>query len=561
MLSPPWLSLHLACAIWLALSLTPNATLSIPRMYHWPNETNHYTDAPDSNVLHIGKIKLGLAAALFVLVLTACGLPVIVIDCLQQSETIHPSNSPGLKQVNCAHGLVSPNHYDTVSVTVDKQTSSVSHSEVHCGIWPLEHQNSSSSELISPARMSPNLALSEHTDLLTGERVGHAGNSRSNRLGRSATVSSTRTKRLSHTLFSRSNAERKFLLRLWFSRLNCFAAGIFLSSGFMELYVDVEESVGKAKSLLKITSEFPFTPFLTLVGFFLVLSIEQIVLTMKTSKVAEGITPGTRLRRLSSVSNSTPCETPLSPQCDVTQRVEHTSFPFSAESMRVSSPFLDSFNPPGTDCANGRGRAHSPLSHNHGIPSVNSDDSFGSILNMILLLCAMSIHSLFEGLAVGLQSTVQGTIALFSAILLHKLIIAVGIGVNLATVTTSFVIVHRHLQTSQQTDTPVPTTTTDGTNLNRKVIFYQATSTFILAGCSPLGVLIGWALMQQQQSGVLEMTTASLQGLACGTFFYVVFCELLPEEFHEGVGDRVWKLLFLLFGFSLIVIYTLFMPH
>lgn len=561
MVSPHRLLSYLVSTILLAFFLVPNTALSISRIYHLLNDTGQHTNDPDSDMPYLGNIKLGLAAALFLLVLVACGLPVLIIDCLQQSETTQSSNEPGFKHVDCVHSWSNSNHYDTASLQTDKQVSSVNHSQEGPGIWRLEHQNSSSSEPVSPTCTSPNPALSEHTDLLTGEHIDHASNSRSNRLNRSAATAKTRTRRLPYTMFARSSAERKLLLRLWFSRCNCFAAGIFLSSGFLELYVDVEESIEKAKALLKITSEFPFTPFLTLLGFFLILSIEQIVLTVKTSKVDGDITSDTRLRRLSSVSDSTPCETPLSPQCDVMQRVEHTRFSFTTDPARVTSPLLHSLNSPRTDCANGHGREYSPPSHNHNVPHVNSDDSFGSMLGMILLLCAMSIHSLFEGLAVGLQSTVHSTIALFSAILLHKLIIAAGIGINLATVTTSFATVHRHSPTSQLADTAVPTVTTDGSNLNRKVIFYQATSTFILASCSPLGVLIGWALMQQQQSGVLEMTTAALQGLACGTFFYVVFCELLPEEFREGVGDRIWKLMFLLFGFTLIVLYTIFMPH
>ncbi|VDL58739.1 unnamed protein product, partial [Hymenolepis diminuta] len=67
---------------------------------------------------------------------------------------------------------------------------------------------------------------------------------------------------------------------------------------------------------------------------------------------------------------------------------------------------------------------------------------------------------------------------------------------------------------------------------------------------SPIGVLIGWALIAQRSSPALLMAIAVLQGLACGTFFFVVFCEMLPHEFGENeemdIKDRFGKIAFLI---------------
>jgi len=42
-----------------------------------------------------------------------------------------------------------------------------------------------------------------------------------------------------------------------------------------------------------------------------------------------------------------------------------------------------------------------------------------------------------------------------------------------------------------------------------------------------------------------------LQGLACGTFLYVTFFEVLPHEFNKP-KDRLLKLLFVIVGFAFV---------
>lgn len=81
---------------------------------------------------------------------------------------------------------------------------------------------------------------------------------------------------------------------------------------------------------------------------------------------------------------------------------------------------------------------------------------------------------------------------------------------------------------------------------------------------SPIGVLIGWALIAQRSSPALLMAIAILQGLACGTFFFVVFCEMLPHEFGESEEldgkVRFGKIASLVLGFAFIATYIAFGP-
>lgn len=63
--------------------------------------------------------------------------------------------------------------------------------------------------------------------------------------------------------------------------------------------------------------------------------------------------------------------------------------------------------------------------------SVHQDKSSHSRLRAILLVLALSIHSVFEGLAIGLQNDADNVLSIFAAVLIHKTILAFSLGLNL----------------------------------------------------------------------------------------------------------------------------------
>ena len=68
--------------------------------------------------------------------------------------------------------------------------------------------------------------------------------------------------------------------------------------------------------------------------------------------------------------------------------------------------------------------------HNH-----DHDEMFAeelSTLRSYLLLIALTFHSVFEGLAIGLQQEPMSLYELFIAVIVHKAIMAFSLGLNLA---------------------------------------------------------------------------------------------------------------------------------
>ena len=136
-----------------------------------------------------------------------------------------------------------------------------------------------------------------------------------------------------------------------------------------------------------------------------------------------------------------------------------------------------------------------------------------SVRGLIAVL-ALSFHAVFEGLAVGLESSVANVWYLFAAIATHKLVIAFCVGFELVTSRTKL----------------------------RWVILYVAT----FAAVTPLGVGAGVIL-----SGPDDLTTAVtvvLQGMAAGTLLYVVFFEVLQRE-RANTQSGIYQLRAIVAGF------------
>ncbi|KAF8562417.1 hypothetical protein P879_10371 [Paragonimus westermani] len=309
------------------------------------------------------------------------------------------------------------------------------------------------------------------------------------------------------------------------SRANCLAAGALLSVGFLHVFMETIECFDDAFHAVNINNEFPLAAFVLLVGFLLILGVEQITLEFYNTPEldqpmvsSEGTNvQGALIRRQSSHRSS------------VRERV--TSLTAVAETVTILPNTMIS-----TDNCTENLQSHGAQHHHH--PSVFNR----GWIRVITLLFAISLHSIFEGMALGLCNSLSALLTLFAALSVHKIIIAISIGINVAA------------ETNAQKQNTSPKTR------KSRLYLYQILAILTFSGASPLGALIGWAVTNQSESIPFLFAQAVLQGLACGTFCYVVFCELLPKELGEGERDKPGKFLFLVLGWALVAYVIAFGP-
>ncbi|KYN38834.1 Zinc transporter ZIP3 [Trachymyrmex septentrionalis] len=153
------------------------------------------------------------------------------------------------------------------------------------------------------------------------------------------------------------------------------------------------------------------------------------------------------------------------------------------------------------------GHAHTGHSHLPAIMTSNDDFVITSLRGLLIVL-GLSVHELFEGLAIGLESSANHVWYMFLAVASHKFVIAFCIGVELIA--------------------------------SRTRPYLSVIYTCAFAVVSPLGIGIGMALV----GGGSAAASGPMAGLASGTLLFVVFFEILQEH-HTGLRQYFS----ILFGF------------
>jgi len=144
-----------------------------------------------------------------------------------------------------------------------------------------------------------------------------------------------------------------------------------------------------------------------------------------------------------------------------------------------------------------------------------------SSLRVYILILALSLHSVFEGVALGLITDVDRLAQIAGAIVIHKSIIAFSLSVNL---------VQHEMET--------------------RTIFKSA---ILFSIMGPIGIGIGIAVLRNATQLSSSLSSGILQGIANGTFLFVTFFEIFQREL-EANGNRLLKVLFMISGYSVVTV-------
>ncbi|KAJ8412975.1 hypothetical protein AAFF_G00105570 [Aldrovandia affinis] len=254
--------------------------------------------------------------------------------------------------------------------------------------------------------------------------------------------------------------------RVVLSLISCFAGGVFLAACLLDIIPDYLSDMGAELEARQVETSFPLPEFVMAGGFFMVMILEHFVLHFRDRRGEE------------------------------------------------SAPLLP---------AAGHGHGHSVSGDlEDSAQHVHVDRQAHSSFRSFMLFLSLSLHSVFEGLAIGLQTTESKVLQVCIAILVHKSIIVFSLSVKLV----------------QSAVKPL----------------WVAAYVGVFAMMTPLGITVGISVIEAQlQSGALIQ--AVLEGLAAGTFIYITFLEILPHELNSH-DRQLLKVLFILLGFSIMAALT-----
>ncbi|NXM04158.1 S39A3 protein, partial [Tyrannus savana] len=264
------------------------------------------------------------------------------------------------------------------------------------------------------------------------------------------------------------------VLALW----NSFGGGVFLATCFNALLPAVRGKLDEVLRQGNVTTDYPLAETIVMVGFFVTVFVEQLVLSCQKEKPSF-----IDLETFNAGSDG-------------------------GSDSEYESPFI----------ASPRGRA---LYGEHGghPPHLSLPElSRSGPLRLLGLVFALCTHSIFEGLALGLQEDGGRVVSLFLGVAIHETLVAVALGISMA----------------------------------RAALPLRDAAKLALAVCLtiPLGIGVGMGI-QSARGAAGDVVSLLLQGMAGGTFLFVTFFEILAREL-EDKSQRLLKVLCLVLGYALL---------
>ncbi|KAJ8682335.1 hypothetical protein QAD02_018127 [Eretmocerus hayati] len=321
-------------------------------------------------------------------------------------------------------------------------------------------------------------------------------------------------------------------LGLLTSLLLCFGGGVLLFTTFLhlapEVRIHIEQLQGNHQ--LPTLGELSLSELLFCAGFFFVYLVEETVHAALSSKPEILLYRTVSVRRCNNNNNNNNNGNLKNGHSNATSHQQQICRSDSSDDEERGTTTV----PSGEHLQRRPTISKTPMfpterhQHHHQVPNLKQQSHAGdNSMRSLLTVLALSFHAIFEGLTVGLETSLASVFYLAGAIATHKLVISFCVGMELYCAGAS----------------------------QRALLGYLS----IFAMVTPLGIGIGLALAGTGQQGDGPMPTI-LQAMAAGTLLYVVFFEVLARE-RANDKSGLLQLTAILVGFFLMLALQLVTAH
>ncbi|XP_034387385.1 zinc transporter ZIP3-like [Cyclopterus lumpus] len=272
------------------------------------------------------------------------------------------------------------------------------------------------------------------------------------------------------------------------SLCNSFGGGVFLATCFNTLLPAIRDKVADVFQQLKISSDYPLAETMMMLGFFLTVFVEQTILTFRKEKPSF-----------------------------IDLETFNAGGSEAGSDSEYDTPFISSARDSPRDTGGQRAQRAHVQNHGHFSPA----ELVGAgPLRLASLVLALSAHSVFEGLALGLQEDGAKLGSLFLGVAVHETLAGVALGVSVAKA-----------------------------SLGMKDAAKMGVTVSLMI---PVGIVVGMAI-ESTRTLAGSVVSVVLQGLAAGTFLFITFFEILSRELDDK-RDRLLKVLFLILGYTVLAV-------
>ncbi len=319
-----------------------------------------------------------------------------------------------------------------------------------------------------------------------------------------------------HEYFARKGKSGKRVL----SCLMCFGGGVFFATFILHMGPEVRfilnDALIKPNNIL-----YPVADLIIGLGFFVVFFLEKVILKcykkQQMKKRARHQEQCYQFNKVNSnVTTASPIENGVWPQD--AKNLSHVVNGTLVPSERVIDPENCPLKGTGECCADTpEVTIQMTAAENDQLAASNAveeDLAYAHSTRSLVLVVALSLHRIFEGMSLGLQHTTHNVWNLFIAVLCHETVIGFGLGLQFVK---------------------------NGFSLKKMLIASSLCSIIM-----PIGVAIGTVLVEVGgESNNLNLVNGILQGISTGTFIYVTFFEILQEEIdpHDTSLSRFFSVL------------------
>lgn len=282
---------------------------------------------------------------------------------------------------------------------------------------------------------------------------------------------------------------------------NCLAGGVFLTTCFLGLIPSAHQKFDHIRDTMSAKNTYPITEAVVLAGFYMILILERTVSAVREFGWKKDNSYLFEMDQLLPHHSGQQDSSESEDEIDLfeMQPIKHSSH---KENGKVGSS---------SSAKKANRNWDSGHSHTQNVSSQNLGRSF-------ILLLALSVHSVFEGMALGVQENQKNTLYLLAAILIHETLAGFALGSNMVRNGTSACL----------------------------LCFYSSVFSVMI----PIGIVIGLAI-NGNKSFPAEVASATTQALAAGVFIFITFFEIFGHEFDKQ-QDWLLKVIASLIGFLLL---------